>query len=392
MSLQNIREIIQNYIADFDRINREEIYKWQAVDHFQRNWNIDSPNFGETLEAALDKTGNLLASKGYLPRTMITQLGYSRPEQVRGLFRKLFDEDANVLQRVEAFRQAIRLLNQEVFPGKNDYQDMRAVSVYLALRYPNKYFFYKWGMFQSIVPLLEYPYEPSQGSSENLFHFFTLCSLVNEEILHNEQLLALHRSRLTLSEFQDPLFHILTQDIIYAATQQLKKIKKKNVRPASERLIQENKAISCEPSLPRRANGKHTDWMARQRENMVIGNLGELLVVQNEKEKLQRLNIEKVPEHVSKTQGDGLGYDILSYNDLGEEIYIEVKTTTGAFDKSFYITENELQCSKRKGDKYFLYRLYNYNFNTDSAKYIIRSGNLEDLCANPWLYKVVVKR
>lgn len=55
-----------------------------------------------------------------------------------------------------------------------------------------------------------------------------------------------------------------------------------------------------------------------------------------ENKKLQRLNLKKVAEHVAITQGDGLGYDIKSYDENGNEIYIEVKTTTQNFGTSFY--------------------------------------------------------
>lgn len=41
---------------------------------------------------------------------------------------------------------------------------------------------------------------------------------------------------------------------------------------------------------------------------------------------------------VSKLDGDGLGYDILSYDRNGNPMYIEVKTTAGPGNGSIFIT------------------------------------------------------
>ena len=56
----------------------------------------------------------------------------------------------------------------------------------------------------------------------------------------------------------------------------------------------------------------------------------------------------------SKDMGDGLGYDILSYDILpnGEEkeIFIEVKTTTGSINKPFDVSINEVEFSQEHSD------------------------------------------
>ena len=55
-----IKEIIELYKADFDRIDSEERYKWIAVKHFHDNWNVDAPDFAGMLERAFAKHVNLL--------------------------------------------------------------------------------------------------------------------------------------------------------------------------------------------------------------------------------------------------------------------------------------------------------------------------------------------
>lgn len=91
-----------------------------------------------------------------------------------------------------------------------------------------------------------------------------------------------------------------------------------------------------------------------------IGEIGELIVFQNETERLKRDHPDKLDkiEHSSLVKGDGLGYDIQSW-DKNEDIFIEVKTTTGMLNNDFIITSNELQVARMKGNQYRLVIIYN---------------------------------
>ena len=76
---------------------------------------------------------------------------------------------------------------------------------------------------------------------------------------------------------------------------------------------------------------------------------------------------------------DSAGYDILSY-DLKTKTtkYIEVKSTSGGKNTPFYISENELNFSKRKSDKYYIYRIYGLkNKDNSLIGFYIINGDLE---------------
>lgn len=96
-------------------------------------------------------------------------------------------------------------------------------------------------------------------------------------------------------------------------------------------------------------------------------------------------------EHAAKTKGDGLGYDILSYDLNGDPKFIEVKTTKGNKNSTFFITRNELEKSKIKKDNYFLYRVYNYNKELEKGEILKVHGDLENICNFPTTYKVTLK-
>lgn len=111
--------------------------------------------------------------------------------------------------------------------------------------------------------------------------------------------------------------------------------------------------------------GKKIDWNKLNKEKSELGLLGEEFVVKVEKDRLG--NYKKKIEHISQTEGDGAGYDILSYDGKGNKKHIEVKTTCGGFNTPFYLTEREKQASENI-ENYFIYRVYDFDFLKYTAK------------------------
>jgi hypothetical protein len=61
---------------------------------------------------------------------------------------------------------------------------------------------------------------------------------------------------------------------------------------------------------------------------------------------------------VSQSIGDGLGFDVISFDDIdGSERLIEVKTTGLGKYFPFYVTANELRCSEDVVQRFHLYRV-----------------------------------
>ncbi|WP_179863614.1 MrcB family domain-containing protein [Bacillus toyonensis] len=142
-----------------------------------------------------------------------------------------------------------------------------------------------------------------------------------------------------------------------------------------------------------RKGKRNIDFETKSRINKRVGHAGELMVLKYEKEYLTsrgKKDLAKKVEHVSKTKGDGLGYDILSFDYLTEnEKYIEVKTTTGNKKTPFYLTETELHCSREEKDKFYLYRVFNFNPKLCTGELYTVEGNLDDnLILVPTQYRV----
>ena len=63
---------------------------------------------------------------------------------------------------------------------------------------------------------------------------------------------------------------------------------------------------------------------------------------------------------VSMEDGDGAGYDILSFDRSGRERLIEVKTTNGAARTPFFLTRTELEVADERQDAWHLYRVHQF--------------------------------
>lgn len=104
---------------------------------------------------------------------------------------------------------------------------------------------------------------------------------------------------------------------------------------------------------------------ARDARARILGEAGEKFVFQAEQNRLSsvgRDDLAKKVRWVSKEDGDGAGYDILSYSNLGEPRWLEVKTTNGPSVTPFWITRNELQVSEENPKFFRLLRLYNFSW------------------------------
>ena len=392
MNQELIKTYIQAYKSQFAEISKQELYKWQAVKQFQDNWDIDAPDFYAMLSVALSQTFNLLDSGLYYPKRMLLESAKTQPETVRALFKELYNEDKDLFERIEHLRTVIKKIVQDNFEVKNDYQDHRAILVYLVLKYPERYFFYKFGMFKDFVAKIDYPYQPKKGRIENISHFENLCQNILHLVSQDQDLLRLHNARLTDDCYIDESLYILTQDFIYAVANHLQEEQMQSIEDVKEIDIQTKPAldISVNTSIVN-FNPSITNYIQNNKENKRIGDLGELFVVQFERDKLKKVNKPKLAKkvaHHAKDKGDGLGYDVYSFDENGNEMFIEVKATKGNKNTPFYITRNELERSKQEQDNFFVYRVYNFNDEKGKGDVLIIQGDVSCLCIEPINYKV----
>ena len=162
-------------------------------------------------------------------------------------------------------------------------------------------------------------------------------------------------------------------------------------RPAIEIAVSDSHAVwvtAPKPSTVRETAPDYSpnflpvrrDYIAREARNRSLGRAGELFVLELESRRLhaegKRALSERV-EHVSASQGDGLGYDVLSFESNGNERLIEVKTTAFGELTPFYVSRNEIARSNSDADKYRLYRLFDFR---EKPKVFQLPGSIESHC------------
>jgi hypothetical protein len=133
-----------------------------------------------------------------------------------------------------------------------------------------------------------------------------------------------------------------------------------------------------------RTNGERLlkrDLEERDANNRILGGKGEELVMLWERERLRDSGCAGLADKVRRIslEDDSAGYDIQSFGETGETLFIEVKTTAGSDSRPFYVSRNELETSQKHGQSYWLYRVYDCGGNK-SPRYYRLSGPLDDVC------------
>lgn len=163
------------------------------------------------------------------------------------------------------------------------------------------------------------------------------------------------------------------------------------LRPAASVAVENPEAIWVPPPRPSRVretpaeyaprfSASRRDYLAQESRNRSLGRAGELLVLELESRRLvaagKRTLSERV-EHVAATRGDGVGFDVLSFEENGRERLIEVKTTSFGELTPFYVSRNELARSEADASQYYLYRLFDFR---DRPRVFALPGSISSHC------------
>lgn len=103
------------------------------------------------------------------------------------------------------------------------------------------------------------------------------------------------------------------------------------------------------------------DPVERDHRNRALGRAGEEFVLTVERRRLAtagRADLAQKVRWVAAEDGDGAGFDILSFEPAGQETLIEVKTTNGGPLTPFFLTRTEREVSEERQDAWRLYRVH----------------------------------
>lgn len=227
--------LIETYLPYFnDDRWEQEGFKWQAIKTFQDNFDINATDFKSMLDNSLrdatPKRGSLLDSSVYFPKTMLLHFcEKGLEEKVRSMFKNLYDESGgvDVVDRILDFiKEADECLKAEqywVSHNSKSFQDLRSVSVYLWLRYPDKYYIYRPKVVKLVAEAAGEDYKKIKKSSDhpdkdandrvNLRNFYKLYSSINDLMRQNTRCKEVLSKHLDDSCYPDPYLVTMTIDL-----------------------------------------------------------------------------------------------------------------------------------------------------------------------------------
>ena len=218
-------EILSEYKNEFHTRWNDEMYKWELIQQFQNNWNINAENFHDMLEQALPNT-NLLNSANFFPRLMILAFAKIVPEEVRAMFKNLFDESQDLEQRLKNFKQSADKIKNENGDWTSHYQQENVMSIYLWLKYPEKYFIYKFSECKHFAEELNNDFIPKKGLAEkNVAGCFDFYRKLTDLVKEDKEMTDMFKNALTPECYPDENYNTLIADIVFFAGQKQSKNK-----------------------------------------------------------------------------------------------------------------------------------------------------------------------
>ncbi|MEX2445187.1 MAG: AAA family ATPase [Alkalispirochaeta sp.] len=218
--MEPIRNLVPGYKEWLrETQNRDELYKWIAVQHFQDSWDVNAVDFHGMLKESIRKAGNLLFqnSRGYLIRA-----ARERPEDTRKLMGELFDQNISMDERYRKYVSGMEgmLGDLRARAGKhiNAQQDERTVAFLLSMRFPAEHYLYKDSYYQKLCRLLGT--EPAAAGTKYR-HFVSIADEVKSEVvLTDSELLDLHHRVLTEDSYHGDDTNLIVQNLLYVSLDQ----------------------------------------------------------------------------------------------------------------------------------------------------------------------------
>lgn len=221
-----LKEILVEYKKRFVQKQwPDENFKWEAVKCFQDNWDVNADDFSGMLKKSLSKTDALLASPNNFPAQMIIKFAEIVPEEVRSMFLVLFDESRDVYERIDTFKQkSYGLLERYGSGAKHHYQKENPICTYLWLRYPDKYYVYKFREVKAVSDELQSDYIFKTGDyTNNIRNFLVFYNEICAELQQDEELKNMLASQITETHYPDTELRTLTMDVGFFIRTYLKK-------------------------------------------------------------------------------------------------------------------------------------------------------------------------
>lgn len=223
----------QNYFTNHKGENgesywEEEEFKWRGIKTFQDNWDLDTQNLSDMIKRSLYGVSHMMVSQARFPEGMIEDFAEREPDTVRAMFKDLFDESKDIVERFHSFKQKSADLLERVGNGaKNHFQDERTIALYLWLRYPDKYYVYQYTQARNLSIALGSDHRIIKGRLDsNIREWLVLYNEVTELMKQKPEVRNWETQGMTAVHYPDPEYRMLATDLAYCYTERILKEQK----------------------------------------------------------------------------------------------------------------------------------------------------------------------
>lgn len=203
----------------------EEEFKWRGIKTFQDNWDLEAPDLADMIKRSLNGVSHMMVSQARFPEGMIEGFAEREPDTVRAMFKDLFDESKDIVERFHSFKQKSADLLERVGNGaKNHFQDERTIALYLWLRYPDKYYVYQYTQARNFSIALGSDHRIIKGRLDsNIREWLALYNEVTELMKQKPEVRNWETQGMTAEHYPDPEYRMLATDLAYCYTERILK-------------------------------------------------------------------------------------------------------------------------------------------------------------------------
>ena len=209
---------MDRYHSQFPTRWEEQKYIWKAVQTFQNNWDLNTHDLAKMIEHSTADADYLMNHARYYPRDMIISLAEEWPDKVRSMFEELYDEKQDLASRAVNFCETADEM-RICCNGKHcstNHQTMNAVSTYLWLKYPAKYYFYKYTVAKRVSLETSFGFACQRENHVNkMLSAFSLMDHISAGLRNDTRFRRLLNERLDYTLYSDESMHCMAMDFAF---------------------------------------------------------------------------------------------------------------------------------------------------------------------------------
>lgn len=193
-----------------------EVYKWELINEFKGRPNTDAVDFYQEVKSI--KFKNLVYAMGIAVLNDLTEV---KPEEMRVLFKNLFNENIVLSDRIISFNVDSLKIYRDLGRTLQHHQDERSIATYLTYHNNEKYTLYKSSFYKKYCQLLGVK---EAKKNEKYVHYLQLINeLIENYIKQDAELISQVKN--LIPEYYDGKNHnLLAQDILYQMLEKEKEI------------------------------------------------------------------------------------------------------------------------------------------------------------------------